>query len=152
MNKIMKIVSLLLIGTLTVQAEEEHWGYTCSNAEVLQFTPTNLQIIGTGTATVSVIEKGSIKVDKKANTATVWVTYVAKPLMTENWTRDIGYKYSELGYVKQLKVFNLSTHKYKVLSSTPYKCNGVSLGSIDSDGTWDYVVPGSIDDMLIKSI
>lgn len=141
---------LLLVGVFA--SADEHWGYTCTNDEVLQFAPNNVQIIGTGSATVSTIEKGSIKVDKKANTATVWVTYIAKPLMTENWTREIGYKYSELGYIKQLKVFNLTTRKYTILSSTPYKCNGVSLGSIDVDGTWDYVVPGSIDEKLINSI
>lgn len=143
-------MALLLVGVFA--SADEHWGYTCTNDEVLQFAPNNVQIISTGSATVSTIEKGSIKVDKKTNTATVWVTYIAKPLMTENWARDIGPKYLELGYVKQLKVFNLTNHKYKVLSSTPYKCNGVSLGSVDMDGTWDYVVPGSIDDVLIKSI
>ncbi len=152
-NLLLLLTVLILSANANTNANpeqaDEPWGYTCTNDEVLTSLPSNVEIVGRSNTSTSVIDKKAIKVDRKAGTATVWVTYLAFPEMTADWTKEYGSKFSNLGYIKQLKIFNLKQGKYKSVTSTYYRCNGTTIETL-GQSDWGYVVEGSIDDTMVK--
>lgn len=129
--------------------DQEPWGYTCTNQEVMDLVPNNMRIVGKGSQTVTTIDEKAIKLDRKAGTATLWVTYVMFPEGTQSWANDYGSKFSGMGYVKQLRTYNLKKGQSRLLTASYYNCSGVHIETTGATG-WGYIVEGSIDESMLK--
>ena len=151
------LFGIILIGATNLLADsasgqEENWGFTCSNEQVRNFMPENMVIGASGNTSVLVYDGKSLQVEKKNKMVKMWITYIAFPQGTENMVKQVGENYSEYGYAKHLKFYDIKNKRTKIISIANYTCSGNALDIINEDLGWVTTVPDSLDDVVMAKI
>lgn len=152
MKKILVMLLALMAFTLNSASADDDWGLVCSLEELKALNLGELLVSGSGSAAVASSLINTAQVDYKNKTIKVWVLYTMTPLGRQNNINSFGSDYNEYGYTKQLKFINLKNNNSEILAYANYNCNGTVIISNTAPLGKDAIIPGSIDDSLVKDL
>jgi hypothetical protein len=130
---------------------KEKYKLACSNEELNQIIKKSMTYSNESSQNVTLINFDTIKYDKKTKMVNVWISYISKDEGRSTYIENLGQNYSNYGYTKMFKQFDIKNKKVKILDFINYDCSGTSIdeGRILS---WDNIVPDSIDDLTLEEL
>jgi uncharacterized protein YxeA len=151
MKKIL-VVLLALMALVGAAMADDDWGLSCSQEEIGRLSFGELLVSSSSAIAVAASIVNTAQVDYKNKVIKVWVLYVVTPAGRQRNIDSLGYQYNNYGYAKQLKVINLKSNTTEIVSYANYNCNGSIIVSNTAPLGIDAIVPGSIDDSLVKDL
>jgi hypothetical protein len=153
MKKILVMMFALMMLTIgSAMAADNEWGLACSEEEIGKLSFGELIVSSSGATAVAASIVNTAQVDYKNKTIKVWVLYVMTPLGRQRNIDSLGTEYNGYGYTKQLKVITLKNNSSEIMSYANYNCDGSIIVSNTQPLGRDAIVPGSIDDTLVKDL
>jgi hypothetical protein len=135
----------------SVMADED-WGFACSKEELGNLSFGNVLFSSSSVASVSGAILDTTHVDYKNKVIKTWVLYIMTPQGRQSNIDNLGTQYNNYGYTKMLKVINLKNNTSEIMSYANYNCDGTLIMSNSSRLGRDALIPGSIDDLMVKDL
>lgn len=143
---------LLTLMVLSGVAMADDWGLACSEEEINHLNFGELLVSGSSSGAVAASIVNTAQVDYKNKVIKVWVLYVMTPAGRQHDIDTFGYQYNNYGYTKQLKVINLKSNTTEIMSYANYSCDGTVIVSNTGSLGRNAIIPGSIDESLVKDL
>jgi hypothetical protein len=86
------------------------------------------------------------------NITRVWVKLVYTNKGVMDWVEKSGGRYKNLWYTIELDEINCQEKKSQTLKIILYSKEGTVLHSSSREGEWDYIIPGSIREVLYQAV
>jgi hypothetical protein len=151
MKKMLVMLSALIVLSSSALADED-WGLACSKEEIGNLNFGNVLISSSSVASVAGSIIDTAHVDYKNKVIKTWVLYVMTPQGRQSNIDNLGTQYNNYGYTKMLKVINLKNNTSEIMSYANYNCDGSLIVSNSSRLGRDALIPGSIDDLMVKDL
>lgn len=106
--------------------------FACTAEEIKAFLPKEALLAKNNEIASLYLLPSTAQVNKGAKTVKIWILRVVTPAGREKYLADFGGDYGELGYTKELVVYDIKNNTSANLSYESFNC---TKGQIDIDKT-----------------
>lgn len=156
MKKLLSTIAIAsIITSISAYAEETPWGFVCEPSELSWITDKRyFYISGSNTFPEILTDSNTIQINRKNKTIKVWTIRLASEEGRQAAIKALGqYRdYNSFGYYKTLEVYDYSSMRSTMKSTSYFSCDGNLIHSDEGMGVWKDIVPDSISEDILESI
>lgn len=107
---------------------------------------------GSGSNPIILADSKTVSIDRKNKTIKPWTLWITNKAGRDDYVKDLGYSYSNYGYMKSLEIFNYANRTYKTKQYSYSNCDGSIIDSYGTESKWKEITPGSVMEGILDGL